>query len=131
MIEFVEKHGRQMKGNFYQKRKALTREEMTEEQIEELNLYQRWRRTNEYKILQEYAEQPIENVPEEYREKIATLRKHGIEPKQQRKITSQQLAEASIISSLTNPEMADKVDAELKALVEKAKEKGGTRDEQP
>ena len=40
MIEFVEKHGRQMKGNFYQKRKALTREEMTEEQIEELNLYQ-------------------------------------------------------------------------------------------
>ena len=131
VIEFVEKHGRQMKGNFYQKRKALTREEMTEEQIEESNLYQRWRRTNEYKILQEYAEQPIENVPEEYRAKIATLRKHGIEPKQQRKITSQQLAEASIISSLTNPEMADKVDAELKALVEKAKEKGGTRDEQP
>ena len=120
-----------MRGSIGKNGKVLTRKEMTEEQKEELNLYANWYNSKEYKILQEYAGQPIENVPEEYREKIETLRKHGIEPKQQRKITSQQLAEASIISSLTNPEMADKVDAELKALVEKAKEKGGTRDEQP
>ena len=131
VIEFLETHGRIMRCLIGKNGKVLTRKEMTEEQKEELNLYANWYNSKEYKILQEYAGQPIENVPEEYREKIATLRKHGIEPKQQRKITSQQLAEASIISSLTNPEMADKVDAELKALVEKAKEKGGTRDEQP
>ena len=131
VIEFIETYGRQMKSEFKEAGKRIKNKEMTEEQKEELNLYQRWRRTNEYKILQEYAGQPIENVPEEYREKIETLRKHGIEPKQHRKITSQELAKASIISSLTNPEMADKVDAELKALVEKAKEKGETRYEQP
>ena len=131
VIEFIETYGRQMKSEFKEAGKRIKNKEMTEEQKEELNLYQRWRRTNEYKILQKYAGQPIENVPEEYREKIETLRKHGIEPKQHRKITSQELAKASIISSLTNPEMADKVDAELKALVEKAKEKGETRYEQP
>ena len=131
VIEFIETHGRIMRGSIGKNGKVLTRKEMTEEQKEELNLYANWYNSKEYKILREYAGQPIENVPKEYREKIETLRKHGIEPKQQRKITSQQLAEASIISSLTNPEMADKVDAELKALVEKAKEKGETRYEQP
>ena len=131
VIEFIETHGRIMRGLIGKNGKVLTRKEMTEEQKEEVNLYANWYNSKEYKILQEYAGQPIENVPEEYREKIETLRKHGIEPKQHRKITSQELAKASIISSLTNPEMADKVDAELKALVEKAKEKGETRYEQP
>ncbi len=131
VVEFIETHGRIMRGLIGKNGKVLTRKEMTEEQKEEVNLYANWYNSKEYKILQEYAGQPIENVPEEYREKIETLRKHGIEPKQHRKITSQELAKASIISSLTNPEMADKVDAELKALVEKAKEKGETRYEQP
>ena len=131
VIEFIETYGRQMKSEFKEAGKRIKNKEMTEEQKKEVNLYSRWKQSKEYKILQEYAGQPIENLPEEYREKIETLRKHGIEPKQHRKITSQELAKASIISSLTNPEMADKVDAELKALVEKAKEKGETRYEQP
>ena len=131
VIGFIETYGRQMKSEFKEAGKRIKNKEMTEEQKKEVNLYSRWKQSKEYKILQEYAGQPIENVPKEYREKIETLRKHGIEPKQHRKITSQELAKASIISSLTNPEMADKVDAELKALVEKAKEKGETRYEQP
>ena len=131
VIGFIETYGRQMKSEFKEAGKRIKNKEMTEEQKKEVNLYSRWKQSKEYKILQEYAGQPIENLPEEYREKIATLRKYGLEPKQHRKITSQELAKASIISSLTNPEMADKVDAELKALVEKAKEKGETRYEQP
>lgn len=57
---------------------ALKRGQMTEEQRYETNLYARWIRTSEKEILEEYAGQPIENVPEEYREKIAELRELGL-----------------------------------------------------
>ena len=86
VIEFIEEHGRIVNSAFYEKgengkRKQLTRDQMTEEQKKEAKLCKRWHISDEYKILQEYAGQPIENVPEEYREKIATLRDHGLEPK--------------------------------------------------
>ena len=51
---------------------------MTEEQKEEVNLYSRWKRSNENKILEEYAGEPIEKVPEEYRDKISRLREFGL-----------------------------------------------------
>ena len=84
VIEFLETQGRIMKGAFFEKcgkgekREKLTADKMTEEQRQERNLYAKWNGSEEYKILQEYAGQPIENVPEEYREKIATLRQYGL-----------------------------------------------------
>ena len=53
--------------------------EMTEEEHYEVNLYINWLRScKEKEILEKYAGKPIENVPEEYREKIAKLRKYGL-----------------------------------------------------
>ncbi len=136
VIEFIEANGRIMKGAFSEKgengkRKNLTVDQMTEEQKEEVNLYSKWMKSNEYKILQEYAGQPIENVPEEYREKIATLRQYGIKPKPKRNRTAKEIAEASI-SSLTDQENADRAYTELQELVKQREQKRGVNlDEQP
>ena len=129
VIEFIEANGRIMKGAFSEKgengkRKNLTVDQMTEEKKEEVNLYNRWIKSNEYKILQEYVGKPIENVPEEYREKIATLRQYGIEPKPKRNRTAKEIVEASI-SSLTDQENADRAYTELQALVEQREQKRG------
>ena len=80
VVEFLESHdGKIMKSNFYDRiGKTLKREQMTNDQIYEVNLYQRWIRASEKGILEKYAGQPIENVPEEYREKIAKLREFGL-----------------------------------------------------
>ena len=51
---------------------------MTEEEKKEINLYARFRRSPENRILKKYAGRPIEEVPEEYREKISELRKNGL-----------------------------------------------------
>ncbi len=51
---------------------------MTQEQQEEANLYARWIISEERKVLEKYAGEPLENVPEEYREKIAKLRAFGL-----------------------------------------------------
>ena len=129
VIEFIETHGRIMKSNFHEKgedgkSKQLTRDQMTEEQKEEVKLYARWWNSNEYKILQEYAGQPIANVPEEYREKVETLRQYGLGTKTKRKRTSKEIAEASI-SSLTDIEIADRAYAELQELVKQEEQKRG------
>ena len=79
VIEFLETHdGKIMLGSISQEGKRLTKEEMTKEQIEEVNLYGRWKRSEEKRILEKYAGQPIENVPEEYRDKIVRLREFGL-----------------------------------------------------
>ena len=129
VIEFIEANGRMMQSYFTEKeengkRKKLTVDQMTEEQKEEVNLYNRWIKSNEYKILQEYVGKPIERVPEEYREKIATLRQYGIEPKPKRNRTAKEIVEASI-SSLTDQENADRAYTELQALVEQREQKRG------
>ena len=51
--------------------KNLTRTE--EEKEKENKLYRKWMRSKERKILDEYAGQQIENIPEEYSNKIAKL----------------------------------------------------------
>ena len=129
VIEFIEANGRIMKAAFSEKgengkRKNLTVDQMTEEQKEEVNLYNRWIYSDEYKILQEYVGKPIENVPEEYREKIATLRQYGIEPKPKRNRTAKEIVEASI-SSLTDQENADRAYTELQELVKQREQKRG------
>ena len=79
VIEFLETHnGKIMKGRFSENGKNLKREDMTEEQKEESKLYDRWNRTIERKILEEYAGELIEKVPEEYRDKISRLREFGL-----------------------------------------------------
>ena len=79
VIEFLETHnGKLMQGSFRENGKQLTVSELTQEQQEERNLYSRWRNSRERDILAEYAGQPIENVPEEHREKIARLREYGL-----------------------------------------------------
>ena len=45
---------------------------------DEKNLYARWIRSDVYKILQEYTGRDLEEIPEEYREKIANLREYGL-----------------------------------------------------
>ena len=78
IIEWLEKHNAHMpRAKIYQNRITLTREEMTENEIKEVNLYQRWGNSKEKRILDEYAGRKIEEVPEEYRGKIAKLRSLG------------------------------------------------------
>ena len=67
-----------MRASICQGGKILTKEGMTKEQIEEVNLYGRWKRTEEKRILEEYAGKPIEEVPEEHSDKIARLREFGL-----------------------------------------------------
>ena len=71
-MKFAEENGRIPKAS---NKKAS---EMTKEEREESRLYDKWRRTEEKKIFEEYSGQSLENVPEEYREKIAKLRTYGI-----------------------------------------------------
>ena len=69
IIEWLETHDGEMPKSCEKKV-----EEMSEEEQYRKNLYQRWNRTLEKKILDEYADRPIEEVPEEYKEKISRLR---------------------------------------------------------
>ena len=80
--------------------------------------------------IKKYEGKSIEEIENEVDRRIVGIVRRIDKEYNPRKLTSQKIVQASI-SSLTNPEMADKVDAELKTLVEKTKEKGGTRDEQP
>ena len=78
-IEFLETHnGKLMKKCFSENGKVLTSKEMTKEQQDEVNLCNRWNRSKERKILVEYKDKPIQEVPEEYRDKIAKLREFGL-----------------------------------------------------
>lgn len=62
---------------FYGNGKHKTIAEMTEQEKDEIRLRNRWEKSKIRKILDKYAGRPIEEVPEEYREKIAKLRSLG------------------------------------------------------
>ena len=79
VIGFLENHdGKFMRTSIRRDGQYLKVNEMSKEEQEEVNLYARWRYSKEKEILEEYAGQPIENVPEEYRDKIAKLREYGL-----------------------------------------------------
>ncbi len=79
IIRWLEEHeGKMPRSGLGKNGKVLVRSEMTEEEREETKLYTRWWRCPEKKILEEYVEKPIEEVPEEYREKIKILRNYGL-----------------------------------------------------
>ena len=112
VIEWLETHdGKLMQGVIKRDGKKLKVGEMTAEEHEEIKLYKKWYRSTERKILNEYAGRSIEEVPEEYREKIARLREYGLETKKRR--TAKEIAKVSI-SSLTDIEMSDMEDRKLK-----------------
>lgn len=78
IIEWLESHNCQMpQRTFKRGKRNAESKELTSEEREEKNLRKRWEYCNEYKILNEYAGRIIEDVPEEYREKIAKLRSLG------------------------------------------------------
>ena len=101
-------------------KKAL---EMTKEEKEEYSLYNKWCKTEEKKTLKEYAGQPLENVPEEYREKIAKLRSYGIG------INQSKLTQAR--NQRDNAKAKNEQSKELeKRVSEQLKKRGQTHEEQ-
>ena len=79
IIEWLETHdGKMPRMRYFEdgsKKKAF---DMTEDEKYEVNLKDRWRRSREYQVLNQYSGRPIEDVPEEFREKISTLREFGL-----------------------------------------------------
>ena len=124
VIEFLETHnGQLMRWAIKINGIQLKRTEMTEEQREETNLYARWGKSQEKRILEEYAGKPIEEVPEEYREKITKLRAFGLENiKSKLSQAKQQRDEAKLKN-----DQAKKLEQEVS---EQLKKRGQAHDEQ-
>lgn len=80
MKEWLEKgnYGKQPKPYFMADGHRLNALETTDEQKKELSLSQKWNLSNLKKVLDDYVGQPIEEIPEEWREKILVLRSYGL-----------------------------------------------------
>lgn len=82
VIKWLESHeGRLPRGNISKNNKHLKTEELTDEEIYERSLYQRWARSKEKEILDNYEGVPLSDFPEEledYVDKIDLLRSYGI-----------------------------------------------------
>ena len=105
IIEFVNKEGRLPSGT---KKREIT-------------LYQKWRISEEKRILEEYTGREVKEVPEEYQEFVRQMREYGIinvykgrKPKE--------IVQASI-GSIKNIELIDKENKVLHDLIEKNKNK--------
>ena len=101
VIEWLETHEGKLPGNGKKASK------------EEKNLYQGWYNSEERKKLDEYAGVPIDEVPEEYREKIAKLREFGIMGKRKLSKVKQQRDEAKSENNKAK-ELEKEVEEELK-----------------
>ena len=114
VLEFLETHdGKIMKGYFEKNGKILKRSEMTKEQLEEVQLYDKWKRTEERKILKEYAGRPIEEVPEKYREKIARLREYGLGTKKSKLSKAKQQRDEAKAKNRKAKKLEQQVSAQL------------------
>lgn len=67
-----------MRGGIYKDGKQIHREKMTKEEQEEVKLYARWYNSKEKNIIETYAGDSIESIPEEYREMVEKFRSFGI-----------------------------------------------------
>ncbi|MBO6244045.1 MAG: hypothetical protein J6O41_05735, partial [Clostridia bacterium] len=81
---------------------------------DEKNLYQRWYWSDEHKILQEYTGKPIEEVPEEYREKIAKLREFGLGLEKSKLQQAKQARDEAKQKNSKAKELEQRVSEELK-----------------
>ena len=81
IIRWLESHdGRLPRGNISKNKRHLKTEELSEEEKYERILYQRWSRSYEKKILDDYAGVPLSEFPkelEDYVDKIDLLRSYG------------------------------------------------------
>ena len=75
VIRFCEKNGRVPRAVHG------TKAALTEEQLYEKNLYYRWRRSDEKKLIDKYIGTPIEKIPEKDRVIVEQARYYGIEEK--------------------------------------------------
>lgn len=71
-------YGKRPRPYFKENGQRLSALQTTDEQKKELSLSQKWKMSDLKKVLDEYAEQPIEKIPEEWQEKIEALRKRGL-----------------------------------------------------
>ena len=82
VIQWLETHdGNLPRGNISRNGKTLKTDELTEDEHDERSLYLRWLRSDEKRILDEYAGVPISEFPkelEEYVDKIELLRSYGL-----------------------------------------------------
>ena len=93
--------------------------EQTKEEKEEQSLYQKWLRTEEKKIVDGYEGKALEEIPQEYRELVKTMRSYGYGL--YKKITGQDVGKASYIA---NVEMCDQAQEVIDNLIQKTKEGG-------
>lgn len=112
-IAWIEEHGKKPRYAFnLGNGKYKLRHEMTDEEAYELSLAHKWYRHDLRKILDEYADRPIEEVPEEYREKIANLRNHGILGKSKDDKIKSRMRKSVGISVETNQEVREELSGE-------------------
>lgn len=115
IIEWLETHdGKMPRMRYFEdgsKKKAF---DMTEDEKYEVNLKDRWRRSREYQVLNQYSGRPIEEVPEEFREKIATLRKFGLGIKKGKLSQAKQQRDKAKSKNDQAKELEQQVSGELK-----------------
>ncbi|MGN1300615.1 MAG: DEAD/DEAH box helicase, partial [Clostridia bacterium] len=85
----------------------------------EKNLYKKWLRTKEKKIVDSYKGRALEEIPEEDRELVKTMRSYGYGL--YKKITGQDVGKASYSA---NVEMCDQAQEVIDNLIQKTKEGG-------
>ena len=71
-------YGKLPRSYFIVNGQRLSALQTTDEQKKESSLSQKWNLSNLKKVLDDYAGQPIEEIPEEWREKILVLRSYGL-----------------------------------------------------
>ena len=79
ILEFIENSPKKRlpRGRISKNNEVIYVDKMTQEEQDEVNLYNRWRRSEEKRILEKYAGKAIEEVPEDYREFISKMREYG------------------------------------------------------
>ena len=112
MLKFAEENGRIPN----KIKKELS--ERTEKEKEENSLYRKWIETKEKKIVDRYAGMKIEEIPEEYRKLVQTIRNYGYLGKV---IKAQQIGKATYMA---NVEECDQAQSVLDESVRKELNKG-------
>lgn len=79
IIEWLETHDDRMpRTGIFKNGRLLRVEEMTEEERDEINLYYRWIKSKEKKLVDRYAGKDIEKVPQKHRKIVELARYYGI-----------------------------------------------------
>ena len=89
VLEFIESSANHSMPRGYIKDengKKKTLPNMTSKERDEINLYQRWNRAEEKRILEKYTGKPMEEVPKEYKEFIRKMREYGYGLEREKKI---------------------------------------------